>query len=54
MAAFNAVNRQTHRDLYTCGVSLSPTQLELAQAIGLDYDPAEPTGYVPPCSSSAG
>ena len=41
VAAFNAVNRQTHRDLYTCGVSLSPTQLELAQAIGLDYDPAE-------------
>lgn len=41
VGVFNAVNRQTHKDMYACAVSLSPTERELAVAIGLDYDAGE-------------
>lgn len=39
VAVFNAVSEQPHGELYTCAVSLSPTELALATAIGLNYDP---------------
>lgn len=41
VAVFNAVSEQPHGGLYTCAVSLSPTQLDLAVAIGLNYDPGK-------------
>lgn len=41
VAVFNAVGEQPHGGLYSCAVSLSPTQLDLAVAIGLDYDPGK-------------
>ena len=43
MAVFNAVSEQPHGELYTCAVSLSPTEWALAMAIGLDYDPSKMT-----------
>lgn len=43
VAVFNAVSEQPHGGLYTCAVSLSPTEWELAMAIGLDYDPGKLT-----------
>lgn len=43
VAVFNAVSEQPHGGLYTCAVSLSPTQLDLAVAIGLNYDPGKMT-----------
>ncbi len=36
---FNAVNEQKQRNLYTCAVSLSPTETALAEALGMHYDP---------------
>lgn len=39
VAVFNAVTEQPHGTLYNCAVSLSPTDLELADAIGLHYEP---------------
>lgn len=41
VAVFNAVSQQPHGDLYTCAVSLSPTEWAVAMAIGLDYDPSK-------------
>lgn len=41
VAVFNAVSQQPHGELYTCAVSLSPTDHDLAVAIGLDYDPSK-------------
>lgn len=41
VAVFNAVSEQPHGDLYTCAVSLSPTEWALAMAIGLNYDPGK-------------
>ena len=41
VAVFNAVSGQPHGDKYTCAVSLSPTELALAEAIGLNYDPGK-------------
>ena len=32
VGVFNAINEQPHGSLYTCAVSLSPTQLDLAEA----------------------
>ena len=43
VGVFNAVSTQPHGNLYTCAVSLSPTQLELADAIGLHYEPDKMT-----------
>ncbi|MCI8915051.1 MAG: hypothetical protein HFF26_00055 [Oscillospiraceae bacterium] len=43
VAVFNAVSEQPHGGLYTCTVSLSPTEWALAMAIGLDYDPGKMT-----------
>lgn len=43
VAVFNAVSEQPHKDMYTCAVSLSPTEWALAMAIGLDYDPSKMT-----------
>lgn len=39
VGVFNAVNAQPHGDLYTCAVSLSPTECAVACAIGMNYDP---------------
>lgn len=39
VGVFNAINEQEHRDLYTCAVSLSPTEWALAAALGMNYDP---------------
>lgn len=41
VAVFNAISEQPHGERYTCAVSLSPTELEVAMAIGLDYDPSK-------------
>lgn len=41
VAVFNAVSKQPHGGLYTCAVSLSPTEWALAMAIGLEYDPSK-------------
>ncbi len=41
VAVFNAVSQQPHGELYTCAVSLSPTEWAVAMAIGLDYDPSK-------------
>lgn len=43
VAVFNAVSEQPHGGLYTCAVSLSPTEWALAMAIGLEYDPSKMT-----------
>lgn len=43
VGVFNAINTQPHGKLYTCAVSLSPTQLEVADAIGLHYEPDKMT-----------
>ena len=39
VGVFNAINEQTHGSLYTCAVSLSPTQLDLAEALNMHYEP---------------
>lgn len=39
VGVFNAISAQPHSGLYTCAVSLSPTELELAAALGMEYDP---------------
>ena len=41
VAVFNAVSEQPHGELYTCAVSLSPTEWAMAMAIGLQYDPSK-------------
>mgnify|MGYP002515739312 CR=1 FL=1 len=43
VAVFNAINEQPHSDLYTCAVSLSPTQLDLAEALNMHYEPDKTT-----------
>lgn len=43
VAVFNVVSEQPHGELYTCAVSLSPTEWALAMDIGLDYDPGKMT-----------
>lgn len=43
VGVFNAVTQQPHGNLYTCAVSLSPTEMELADAIGLHYEPDKMT-----------
>ena len=39
VGVFNAINEQPHGSLYTCAVSLSPTQLDLAEALNMHYEP---------------
>ncbi len=39
VAVFNAVADQPHGSLFTCAVSLSPPQMDIADAIGLHYEP---------------
>ena len=43
VGVFNAVTTQPHGNSYTCAVSLSPTEMELADAIGLHYEPDKMT-----------
>ena len=43
VGVFNAVTTQPHGDLYSCAVSLSPTEMEVADAIGLHYEPDKMT-----------
>ncbi len=40
VGVFNAVNTQPHGYMYSCAVSLSPTERPLAEALGIPYDPA--------------
>lgn len=39
VGVFNAIKNQPHGSMYACAVSLSPTDIELAEAIGIPYDP---------------
>ena len=39
VSVFNTINEQPHGRLYTCAVSLSPTQLDLAEALNMHYEP---------------
>lgn len=39
VGVFNAVNEQTHKERYTCAVSLSPTEWAMAEVLGMHYDP---------------
>lgn len=39
VGVFNAISCQPHSELYTCAVSLSPTEWALAEALGMTYDP---------------
>ena len=41
VGVFNAVSEQPHGGLYTCAVSLSPTQEDLAEALKIPYDPSK-------------
>lgn len=40
VGVFNAINGQEHSDMYTCAVSISPTEWAVACAIGMTYDPS--------------
>ena len=40
VGVFNAVNDNPHGGLYRCAVSLSPTDIEVAAALHMDYDPS--------------
>lgn len=39
VGVFNAINDQPRGGLYSCAVSLSPTEWALAAALGMEYDP---------------
>lgn len=41
VGVFNAVSEQPNGGLYTCAVSLSPTQEDLAAALNIPYDPSK-------------
>ncbi len=41
VGVFNAINTQEHKALYQCAVSLSPTEEEMAAALGMPYDSAQ-------------
>ena len=41
VGVFNAVNDNPHGGLYRCAVSLSPTDIEVAAALHMDYDPSQ-------------
>ena len=40
VGVFNAVNANPRSGMYRCAVSLSPTDIELAAALHMDYDPS--------------
>ena len=40
VGVFNAVNANPHSGMYRCAVSLSTTDIELAAALHMDYDPS--------------
>ena len=39
VGVFNALQDETYKHLYTCAVSLSPTDMAVAEAIHIHYDP---------------
>lgn len=39
VGVFNALKDETYGKLYTCAVSLSPTEMELAEALHIPYNP---------------
>ncbi len=41
VGVFNAVSEQPHGGMYTCAVSLSPTQEDWAEALKIPYDPSK-------------
>ena len=41
VGVFNAINEQPHSSLYTCAVSLSPPQQDLAEVLKIPYDPTK-------------
>ena len=41
VGVFNAISEQPNGGLYTCAVSLSPTQEDLAAALNIPYDPSK-------------
>ena len=41
VGVFNAISEQPNGGLYTCAVSLSPTQEDLASALNIPYDPSK-------------
>ena len=41
VGVFNAISEQSNGGLYTCAVSLSPTQEDLAAALKIPYDPSK-------------
>ena len=41
VGVFNAVSGQPHGEMYTCAVSLSPTQENWAEALKIPYDPSK-------------
>ena len=41
VGVFNAISEQPNGGLYTCSVSLSPTQEDLAAALNIPYDPSK-------------
>ena len=41
VGVFNAISGQPHGGMYTCAVSLSPTQEDLAEALKIPYDPSQ-------------
>ena len=43
VGVYNTINDTEHSALYKCAVSLSPTEVETAAAIGIPYDPAKTT-----------
>lgn len=43
VGGYNTINDTDYKNLYKCAVSLSPTEEEMATAIGIPYDPSETT-----------
>lgn len=41
VGVFNAISKQPHSSLYTCAVSLSPTEHAMAELINIPYDPTQ-------------
>ena len=40
VGVFNVINNTKHKDIYKCAISLSPTQMDLAQQLKIPYDPS--------------
>lgn len=41
VGVYNTINSTTHKDMYKCAVTLSPTEEETAAAIKIPYDPSQ-------------